>query len=258
MTTRLAERGDEVVALVRDVAKAREALPPGVELAAGDVTDPESVRRAMEGADGVFNCMGLFEQWFRRPGHLRARERRGGAQRDRGRARGRREAERSTPPPSTSSTPRPGGTVSEAALADYPKGTAYERSKQHAEELVLAEAAAGIEVVIVNPSSVYGAGPWQGAGLDRAFRDADPPAPPGRPARRDDARPLSTTWPRASSPRSNGGSPASATSSRTATRPCGRSSPYCGRRSRAGMGASDPAGPTCPGTGHGRRGSCRA
>ena len=36
-----------------------------------------------------------------------------------------------------------GGTVSEAALADYPKGTAYERSKQHAEELVLAEADAG-------------------------------------------------------------------------------------------------------------------
>ena len=37
----------------------------------------------------------------------------------------------------------PGGTVSEAAVADYPKGTAYERSKQHAEELVLAEARAG-------------------------------------------------------------------------------------------------------------------
>ena len=75
------------------------------------------------------------------------------------------------------------GTVSEAAVADYSKGTAYERSKQHAEELVLAEAEHGIDVVIVNPSSVYGPGPWQGAGLDRAFRDAIrrrlPGVPPG-------------------------------------------------------------------------------
>jgi dihydroflavonol-4-reductase len=76
-----------------------------------------------------------------------------------------------------------GGTVSEASVADYPKGTHYERSKQRAEELVLAEAAEGIEVVIVNPSSVYGPGPWQGTGLDRALRDAVrkrlPAVPPG-------------------------------------------------------------------------------
>ena len=37
---RLVDREDEVVALVRDPAKARELLPPGVELARGDVTDP--------------------------------------------------------------------------------------------------------------------------------------------------------------------------------------------------------------------------
>ena len=39
-----------------------------------------------------------------------------------------------------------GGTMTEDGLADYPKGTAYERSKQRAEELVLAEAGDGIEV----------------------------------------------------------------------------------------------------------------
>src|SRR5436190_9564 len=44
---------------------------------------------------------------------------------------------------------------SEPLLAEYPKGTAYERSKQHAEELVLAERD-GMEVVIRNPSGVYG------------------------------------------------------------------------------------------------------
>ncbi len=65
---RLADRGDEVVALVRNVAKARELLPAGIELAQGDVTDPDSLRRAVDGAEGVFNCMGLFEQWFADPG----------------------------------------------------------------------------------------------------------------------------------------------------------------------------------------------
>jgi dihydroflavonol-4-reductase len=76
-----------------------------------------------------------------------------------------------------------GGTVSEATVADYPKGTVYERSKQHAEELVLEEAGRGIEVVIANPSSVYGPGPWQGTGIDGAVRDAIrkrlPACPPG-------------------------------------------------------------------------------
>src|SRR5205809_805569 len=71
----------------------------------------------------------------------------------------------------------------ELAPADYPKGTPYERSKQRAEKLVLEEAAAGIEVVIANPASVYGPGPLQTTGLDRAFRDAIrkrlPALPPG-------------------------------------------------------------------------------
>ena len=61
-----------------------------------------------------------------------------------------------------------GGTVSEAGRADYPKPTAYERSKQHAEELVLAEARDGIEVVICNPAAVYGPGPWAGTGSTRS------------------------------------------------------------------------------------------
>lgn len=179
---RLAERGDDVVALVRNPAKARELLPAGVELASGDVTDPGSVRRAMDGAGGVFNCMGLFEQWFPDPGIF-----------DRVNAVGARNViaaarEAGVERAVHTSTfdvfhAEPNGTVSEAAVADYPKGTSYERSKQHAEELVLAEAERGIELVIVNPSSVYGPGPWQGAGLDRALRDAIrrrlPGVPPG-------------------------------------------------------------------------------
>jgi dihydroflavonol-4-reductase len=168
---RLAERGDEVVALVRDPAKARELLPEGVELAQGDVTDPESLTRATAGIEGAFNCMGLFEQWFSDPDvfervnaygarNVVAAARAAGA---------RRVVHTSTFDVFHAET---GGTVVETAVADYAKGTAYERSKQHAEELVLDEARQGIEVVIVNPASVYGPGPLQTTGLDGAFRDA--------------------------------------------------------------------------------------
>jgi dihydroflavonol-4-reductase len=179
---RLADRGDQVVALVRNVAQAREALPPGVELAGGDVTDPASVRTAAEGVDGVFNCMGLFEQWFADPGVFERVNAEGArnviaAARDAG---AKRAVHTSTFDVFHAET---GGTVSETSVADYAKGTAYERSKQRAEELVLAEAAQALELVIVNPSSVIGPGPWQGTGIDRALRDAIrrrlPAVPPG-------------------------------------------------------------------------------
>ena len=179
----LAARGDEVIALARDGARARELLPPGVELALGDVTDPASLRRAAAGVDGAFNCMGIFEQWlpdartFERVNAEGARNvviaaREGGA---------RRVVHTSTFDVFEAER---GGTVREDALAAHPKGTAYERSKQQAERLVLAEAAAdGIEVVTCNPSAVFGPGPWAAAGLDGMLRDAIrrrlPALPPG-------------------------------------------------------------------------------
>jgi dihydroflavonol-4-reductase len=179
---RLAERGDEVVALVRDPAKAREVLPAGVELAKGDVTDAASIRAAAEGADAAFNCMGIFEQWLADAGvfdRINAEGARNviAAARDAGAGRA---VHTSTFDVFHAET---GGTVREDGVAGYPKGTHYERSKQRAEELVLAEAGDALEVVIVNPASVYGPGPLQQTGLDGAFRDAIrkrlPAVPPG-------------------------------------------------------------------------------
>lgn len=179
---RLADRGDEVVALVRDVARARELLPPSAELVRGDVTDLHSTRQSAEGVEGVFNCMGIFEQWLPDAGafervnaigslNVIAAARQAGA---------RRAVHTSTFDVFDAER---GGTVSEERLADYPKGTAYERSKQSAEDLVLGESRHGIEVVIVNPAAVYGPGPWAGAGVDRVVRDAIrgrlPAVPPG-------------------------------------------------------------------------------
>lgn len=182
VVAKLSARGDDVVALVRDPAAARMTLPDGVELAQGDVTDPTTLPAACEGVEAVINCMGIYEQWLPDPKTFERVNAQGAlnvvtAARQAGAGR--------VVHTSTFDVfhAEPGGTVSEERLADYPKGTAYERSKQHAEELVLGEAAAGIEVVIVNPAGIYGPGRWAKAGLDSAIRDAIrrrlPGVPPG-------------------------------------------------------------------------------
>jgi nucleoside-diphosphate-sugar epimerase len=76
-----------------------------------------------------------------------------------------------------------GARFDESQLADYPKGTAYERSKQRAEELVLG-VRDGLEVVIANPSGVYGPGPSATVSFDKGMfeplvRKRLPALPPG-------------------------------------------------------------------------------
>jgi nucleoside-diphosphate-sugar epimerase len=73
--------------------------------------------------------------------------------------------------------------MDESQLADYPKGTAYERSKQRAEELALA-ARGDMELVIVNPAGVYGPTPASSMGFDEDMfaplvRSRLPALPPG-------------------------------------------------------------------------------
>lgn len=167
---RLAERGDHVVALVRDPVGARGPLPAAVELAPGDVTDPESLRLAAAGTEAAINCMGIFEQWTADPDVFN-RVNAAGA---RSVARAAREAGAIRMVHTSTFDvfhARRGGTVREDVVADYEKGTAYERSKQLAERLVRQEAALGIEVVMVNPAGIIGPGPWAEGGFDPTLRD---------------------------------------------------------------------------------------
>ena len=183
----LAARGDEVRALVRDPARAAAAMPAGAQAVRGDVTDAESVRAAVEGCELVFNAMGLPEQWladedeFERVNAIGSET----VVREAARAGARRVVHTSTIDVFHASA---GARFDESEIADYPKGTAYERSKQHAERLVLAAAEReGIEVVLANPSAVYGPGPEGSASPERdilrpvveAKRAAAPALPPG-------------------------------------------------------------------------------
>lgn len=160
----LLARGDDVRVLVRDPERAGRVLPDGVEPARGDVTEPGSLPAAVEGCELVFNAVGLPEQWlpdesvFERV-NARGTENVVRAARDAG---VRRVVHTSTIDVFHA---EPGTRFDESRLADYPKGTAYERSKQHAERLALA-ARGDMELPIVNPGGVYGPVPSATASLD--------------------------------------------------------------------------------------------
>jgi dihydroflavonol-4-reductase len=178
----LAARGDEVWALVRDPERARRWLPEGVGALRGDVTDPPSVASAVAGCDLVFNAMGLPEQWLADAQRFEEVNARG----TENVVRAAREAGvRRVVHTSTIDVfhAEPGTRFDESDLADYPKGTAYERSKQHAEELALA-ARDGMELVMVNPAGVYGLGPPGSASFEENFmkpilKKRLPALPPG-------------------------------------------------------------------------------
>jgi dihydroflavonol-4-reductase len=166
----LAAKGRTVRALVRSLERGRALLPAACELVQGDVTDADSVRRAIDGCDVVYHAAGLPEQWLADPATF-ARVNVGGTR-----------------------------TVAEAALAAgvtklvytstidvfacvggvpfdegtidlRPKPTAYQRSKQDADRLLADFVARGLPAVFLHPSAVYGPVPAASPGLNAFLAD---------------------------------------------------------------------------------------
>ena len=182
IASQLLERGEQVRVLVRDPQRAAAVLPAGVDPIQGDVTDVESLAAAVDGCELVFNSMGMPEQWVRDEAIFDQVNALGSAAVA---SAARREGVRRFIHTSTHDVfhADTGERFDETMLADYPKGTAYERSKQHAEELVLAERD-GMEVVILNPSGVYGPTPsptpsFENSVFEPVVRKRLPAVPPG-------------------------------------------------------------------------------
>jgi nucleoside-diphosphate-sugar epimerase len=57
----LVEAGHEVVAVVRNPAKAQDLVGQGIAVQKGDVTDKQSMRAPMTGVDGVFHIAGWYK-----------------------------------------------------------------------------------------------------------------------------------------------------------------------------------------------------
>jgi dihydroflavonol-4-reductase len=166
----LVRRGRPVRALVRSLERGRALLPSACELVQGDVTDVDSVARAMAGCEVVYHAAGLPEQWAADDG-IFTRVNVGGTRivADAAREAGvTRFVYTSTIDVFACIAGVP---FDEGTIAVEPKPTAYERSKQEADRYVTELTALGLPAVFLHPSAVYGPVPAASPGLNQLIAD---------------------------------------------------------------------------------------
>ena len=154
----LRTQGHEVVALVRSPEKAKNLAELGITLAKGDITDPQSLKVAMPGCDGVFHVAG----WYKiGPG---AKSHEGVAVNVEG-TRNVLEAMRELAIPKgvyTSTLAIFSDTHGELPDEDYrydgPHLSEYDRTKAAAHDIADEFIAQGLPLVVVQPGLVYGPG----------------------------------------------------------------------------------------------------
>lgn len=179
LARRLRHDGHTVVALVRDSARAEALAALGVECREGDITDAETIRPGMAGADGVFHVAG----WYRvgvRDGTAAMRVNVDGTRnvletmRDLGIAKG-----VYTSTLAVFGDTR-GRTCDETHRAVGPWPSEYDRTKALAHQVVAEPMMrAGLPLVIVQPGVIYGPGDASPMGrlLDQYLRGSAPPIP---------------------------------------------------------------------------------
>lgn len=161
----LVKRGRPVRVLVRSLERARALLPVECEAFAGDVTDRDSIERAMTGCRVVYHAAGLPEQWL--PDDAVFQDVNVGGTRAVSEVALALGIERFV---YTSTIDvfeaTPGQEFDERTVATEPKGTAYERSKQDADRIVVAAMKRGLRAIFLHPSGVYGPIPAGSPGLN--------------------------------------------------------------------------------------------
>ena len=166
----LLARHRSVRALVRDPERAKQTLPLACEAVQGDVTNPATLLRAMEGCSVVYHAAGLPEQWVAdRDLFYRVNEK---GTRNMVEASLKSGVEKfiytSTIDVFRAGT---GETYGESALDPDPKPTLYERSKQNADREVAGAVELGLHAILMHPAAVYGPGPSSSRGLNEFFAD---------------------------------------------------------------------------------------
>ncbi len=155
----LRQRGDEVVVLARNPAKAETARGLGAEIAAGDLGDERAIRAGMEGCDAVIHAAAVYEVGIppkQRPAMREANV--GGTERVLGAA-----LELKIPKAVYVSTVGVGHTrgqvVDETWTAPGTDFTScYEETKYEAHQVAKRLIGEGLPCVIVQPGGVYGPG----------------------------------------------------------------------------------------------------
>jgi nucleoside-diphosphate-sugar epimerase len=159
VVARLADRGDEVVALVRDAARAAHLKRDGVALVVSDLSSVAQLTAQMQGADALVHAAGMYEVGIKTSHRSRMWEANVGA------------TERVLDAAVAAKVPRivyvstvgvfgdtHGKTVDETYRRDLAEGfvTYYDETKFRAHEAAEKRLDNGAPIVIVQPSQVYG------------------------------------------------------------------------------------------------------
>ncbi len=152
----LAARGHAVRALVRDAGRGAALASAGIELAAGDLADPSTLPKALEGVELVHNVAALYRQaGLPRAAYARVNAEAVGALVEAAAAAGVRRVVH------CSTVGVHGDVEHPPADEDAPlrPGDVYQDTKVEGERLGRAAAArTGVELTIVRPSGIYGPG----------------------------------------------------------------------------------------------------
>ena len=158
LAAKLRERGDEVVALVRDPDKASDLERQGIELIQGDLSDVDAIHRGARGADAVFHGAAIYKVGIPKSQHEEMYETN---------VRG---TERVLDAAAQAGVPKIvyvstinvfGNTRGEVVDETYrrPGGdflSYYDRTKYEAHQVALDRIEKGAPIVIVQPGGVYG------------------------------------------------------------------------------------------------------
>jgi nucleoside-diphosphate-sugar epimerase len=157
LARQLRDAGHEVVALVRDPARAAALAESGVELVSGDLDDAPALDRLCQGADGLFHVAGWYKVGSRTPDEGRRVNVDG--------TRNALEAARRNAVPRTVYTSTlavnsdtGGRVVDETYRFSGRHHSVYDATKAAAHDIAVEYAADGLEVVILQPGVIYGPG----------------------------------------------------------------------------------------------------
>lgn len=148
--------GHDVVALVRDPARATDLLDRGVELVVGDLDDTAALDRLLAGADGFFHVAGWFKHGRREHEALR-RVNVTGTRNALAAAMGAGVRTVYTSTTAINSDTR-GAVHDETYVHHGPWVNEYDRTKAEAHRIAEEHAARGLPLVIVMPGAIYGPG----------------------------------------------------------------------------------------------------
>lgn len=166
----LLKRKRKVKALIRSIAKGKKLLPKSVELVQGDITDKDSIRLAMKDCDVVYHAAGFPEQWMKNNSIFEEVNVTGTQNMVEAAIEQKIEKFIYTSTIDVFKGEK-GKLFNESIVDDQPKGTAYERSKQKAFQLVLDSIKSGLPAINIHPAGLYGPGPTDSPGINNFIID---------------------------------------------------------------------------------------